>query len=521
MFYRSHILFVVDDHSLGKGVKAVIKAMRDELAKNGLDKEVGVLETGTLGYISKGVHFLVYPDNLLYHDVMADDVPFIVQEHFLKGRPVKRLCQEAKQEVDLAYSQRIVLKNSGKIDPESIDEYIAVDGYQSLGKALQMGKDAVLQEIKISKLRGRGGAGFPAGIKLEMTAKQKEKQKYIVVNADEGEAGTFKDRLIMEGDPHKLLEGMMIAGFVAGADTGYIYIRGEYQLCISRLKKAIRQAKEYGLVGKDIFGSGFNFDVVVKVGAGAYVCGEETALLNSLEGGRGNPRSKPPYPGVSGLWGKPTVVNNVETLSNMPAIVEKGGEWFASIGTPESCGTKVYTILGDVNNPGLIEVPMGTTLSEIILKYGGGLKEDERFKAALVGGAAGMFLPRELLQIKLDYENLSKESAVLGSGAILILNERTNMLNVLRSILNFFLHESCGKCSPCRIGCKVLVNIMDKIIAGQADADDVQKLLSVSEVMQKTSFCALGQSPVMPIASMVKYFGDEFEKFIGEEKKCK
>jgi len=516
MFYRSHLLFVVDEHSLDKGVKDVIAAMRDELAKNGLDKEVGVLETGTLGYVSKGVHFLVYPDNLLYHNISVEDVPFIVLEHFLKGRPVKKLCQAAKQEVDFAFSQRIVLKNSGKIDPESIDEYIAVDGYQALGKALQQGKAAVLQEIKTSNLRGRGGAGFPTGIKLELTAKQKEPQKYIVVNADEGEAGTFKDRLIMEGDPHKLLEGMMIAGFVAGADTGFIYIRGEYQLCINRLKKAIEHAREYGLLGKDILGSGFDFDVMVKVGAGAYVCGEETALLNSLEGGRGNPRAKPPYPGVSGLWGRPTVVNNVETLSNLPAIVEKGGKWFAGIGTPGSCGTKVYTILGDVNNPGLVEVPMGTTLSEIIFKFGGGLKEDKKFKAALVGGAAGMFLPKELLQIKLDFENLSKESAVLGSGAILIMSEKANMLKVLRSILNFFLHESCGKCSPCRIGCKVLVNLIDKILAGDGSSADVKRLEDTAKLMQKTSFCALGQSPVMPIASMVKYFGDEFEKFIGE-----
>ena len=445
-----------------------------------------------------------------------EDVPQIVLEHFLKGRPVKSLSQPAKQEVDFAFSHRIVLKNSGKIDPESIDEYIAVDGYQALGKALQLGRDEVLREIKTSNLRGRGGAGFPTGMKLELTAKLDEKHKYIVVNADEGEAGTFKDRLIMEGDPHKLLEGMMIAGFVAGADTGFIYIRGEYKLCINRLKKAIAQAREYGLLGKDILGSGFDFDVMVKVGAGAYVCGEETALLNSLEGGRGNPRSKPPYPGVSGLWGKPTVVNNVETLSNLPEIVENGGAKFAEIGTPGSCGTKVYTILGDVNSPGLIEVPMGTTLSEIIFKYGGGLKEDKKFKAALVGGAAGMFLPKELLQIKLDFENLSKESAVLGSGAILIMSEKANMLKVLRSILNFFLHESCGKCSSCRIGCKVLVGLIDKILAGEGCRADVKRLDEVSSLMQKTSFCALGQSPAMPIGSMVKYFGDEFEKFIGE-----
>ncbi len=516
MFYRTHLLFVKDDNSIDKGLQEVLRVLNEELVKYGLEKEIGVLQTGSLGYISKGVHFVVYPDNLLYTKITQEDIPLIVQEHFLKGRPVKRLCESAKRDVEFAYSERIVLKNSGKIDPESIDEYIAVDGYQALGKAFEMGREATLQEIKKSNLRGRGGAGFPTGIKMEMTANQSEKQKYIVVNADEGESGTFKDRLIMEGDPHKLLEGMVIAGFVVRADTGYIYIRGEYSLCVQRLKIAIEQAHNYGLLGKNILGSGFDFDVIIKLGAGSYVCGEETALLNSLEGGRGNPRFKPPYPGERGLWNKPTVINNVETLTNIPAIVEKGGEWFAGIGTPESCGTKVYTILGEVNNPGLIEVPMGTTLREIISKYGGGLKADKKFKAALVGGAAGMFLPERLLDIKMDFENLSKESAVLGSGAILILSEDADILRILTSILKFFLHESCGKCSACRIGYKMLVTLLDKIVSGEGKSEDIDKMVEIANVMRVTSFCALGQSSIMPIGSIIKYFKGDFKRFTGE-----
>ncbi|MDD3236363.1 MAG: NADH-quinone oxidoreductase subunit NuoF [Candidatus Cloacimonetes bacterium] len=436
-----------------------------------------------------------------------------MQEHFLKGRPVQRLMLDAtgKFNPKFNYANRIVLRNSGIIDPENIDDYIGAGGYEAWEKALTQMKPAdIVAEVKKSGLRGRGGAGFPAGVKWSFTAPIDAPQKYVVVNADEGEPGTFKDRLIMEGDPHQLLEGIMICARAIGATKAYIYIRGEYKLCISRLELAIKQAKEYGILGTNIFESGFDLDVMIKLGAGAYVCGEETALIESLEGNRGNPRWKPPFPGVKGLWQAPTVVNNVETLANVPFIIAKGADEFLKYGTPECTGTKVYTILGDVAHPGLCEVDMGTTLRTIINEYAGGMKKGFRFKAALVGGAAGVILPDRMLDVKMDFSSLNQYAAVLGSGAILVMNEHQSIVDMLWSILRFFRHESCGKCSPCKNGTQQLYRLITKIKKGDGTMDDVELMQTIAETMLNTSFCALGQSPIMAIRSAIENFRDEF-----------
>ena len=497
------------------GAEEFIKELRKELAKYDLQEEINVLETGPLGFFGKGICLTVYPENITYQDVKIEDIPELVEEHFLKGRPVKRLMLDTtgKYKPRLNYENRIVLRNSGVIDPENIEEYIGVGGYEAWEKALtQMKPEKIVKEVKESGLRGRGGAGFPTGVKWSFTAPLQVPQKYVVVNADEGEPGTFKDRLIMEGDPHQLLEGVMICARAVGATKAYIYIRGEYKLCIERLRKAIAQAYEYGLLGKNIFDSGFDLDIDIKIGAGAYVCGEETALIESLEGNRGNPRWKPPFPGVEGLWKAPTVVNNVETLANVPFIIKNGAEAFKAHGTPQSTGTKVYTILGDVTYPGLCEVDMGTPLRTIINEYAGGMKKGFRFKAALVGGAAGVLLPERLLDVNMDFASLNEYAAVLGSGAILVLNEHQSIVDLLWSILRFFRHESCGKCSACRNGCQQLYELITKIKKGEGTMEDVDLMLTIADTMFATSFCALGQSPVMPVRSAIENFGDEFQE---------
>ncbi len=512
-YFRTHVLVGVDESAVQAGVKEVLGALRSELARKNLESEVSILETGPLGYFNKGVCLQVYPDNTTYVNVTVEDIPEMVDEHFLKGRPVKRLVFNAPEsgQYDFAYDKRIVLNNSGIIDPENIDEYLAVGGYEAWEKALTgMKPMEVVDEVKKSGLRGRGGAGFPAGLKWSFTAPLQAAQKLVVVNADEGEPGTFKDRLIMEGDPHKLLEGVMLCAYAVGATKAYIYIRGEYKLCIERTLKAIEQAKEYGILGKNIFGSGFDLDIDIKIGAGAYVCGEETALIESMEGNRGIPRSKPPFPGVEGAWKMPTVVNNVETLANVPAIIKKGGEWYAKIGPEKSPGTKVYTILGDVQTPGLTEVPMGTTLRSIINDFGGGMKDGKRFKAALVGGAAGVILPDSMLNVKMDYNSLAEYAAVLGSGAILVMGEDTDMVDMLYSIVKFFRHESCGRCSPCRLGTQQLTQLIKKIRSGNATEEDLDQMIVISDAMFKTSFCALGQSLIMPVKSAIENFRDDF-----------
>ncbi|MCD4817104.1 MAG: NADH-quinone oxidoreductase subunit NuoF [Candidatus Cloacimonetes bacterium] len=512
-FYRSHVLVAIDDNSLKAGVKEIETQLRIELEKNNLTDEIKVLETGGLSYFGTGVSITILPDQITYLNLKKEDLSEIVREHLLKGRVVSHLILNTTltNKYNFNYKNRVVLENSGIINPENIEEYLGTGGYEAWEKVLtKMKPTEVVNEVKASGLRGRGGAGFPAGIKWSFTAPLRAKQKYIVVNADEGEPGTFKDRLIMEGDPHKLLEGIMIAAYAVGASKSYIYIRGEYKLCIHRLELAIKQANEYGILGKNIFGSGFDLEIEIKIGAGAYICGEETALIESMEGNRGTPRSKPPFPGVEGAWSKPTVVNNVETIANVPSIIKNGADWYNTIGAKCCRGTKVYTMMGDVKLPGLCEAEMGTSLRTIINEYGGGMREEKSFKAALVGGAAGVFLPNDMLDVKMDFSSLQEYGAVLGSGAILVMNEDADLVEMLWSIIRFFRHESCGKCNPCSNGNTVLFKLIDGIRKGKGKEADLDEMVRISEVMNKTSFCALGQSPYMPIKSAIDNFRIDF-----------
>lgn len=521
---RSHILVGVDPESVLKGVYSFIEELKKEIKEKDLDEEVKVLETGSLGLTGKGIVMVVYPEGVYYINLKKEDIKRIVEEHLIKGRPVKDLILKEeikfeigeKEKVGITREQtRVVLENSGIINPDNIDEYIGRDGYKALEKVLfELKPEDVIEEIKKSGLRGRGGAGFPTGLKLESARKASGDIKYVICNADEGEPGTFKDRLILEGDPHKLIEGMIIIGYSIGSNKGYIYIRGEYALSIERITKAINDARNYGLLGKNILGSSFSFDIEIKKGAGAYVCGEETALIESLEGKRGEPRLKPPYPVTFGLFGKPTTVNNVETIANIPKIILNGADWFKQFGTPTCPGTKVYTILGHVNLPGLIEVPMGTTLKEIIFLYGGGIKNGKKFKAALVGGAAGVFLSENTLDVKMDFDNLKDYKAVLGSGAILVMDEETDIVDMLHSIIRFFNHESCGKCSPCRIGTKELLDIVEKILNGKGEEKDLDTMISISNTMFLTSLCPLGQSLILPIKSSIENFKESFLSYL-------
>jgi len=521
---RCHVLIGIDADSLLSGAKAVEEALINEIASQGLEGEVQVVETGSLGIVGQGVVIVVYPDGVTYAGVTVGDVPEIVSEHLLKGRPVRRLLVTSPargpvrlEPTGLVRTQpRIVLENCGVIDPESLEEAIGAGAYRGLTKVIteKLSPEWVIGEVTRAGLRGRGGAGFPTGKKWSFTAPGAE--KYLICNADEGEPGTFKDRLILEGDPHRLIEGMIIAGYAIGAKKGYVYIRGEYALSIKRMQSAIEQAYAENLLGKNILGSGISFDLEIKKGAGAYVCGEETALINSLEGRRGVPRLKPPYPGAVGLWGKPTVVNNVETLANVPPIIVNGADWFRSYGTLTCPGTKVYTILGHVETPGLIEVEMGTPLREIIYEYGGGMRNGKAFKAALIGGAAGAFLDESGLDVKMDFDSLREYAAVLGSGAILVLDEGASIVKLLQGILHFFAHESCGQCVPCRLGTARLVEIIDRIAIGKGKKGDLDLLLRIASVMQKTSLCPLGQSPILPIKSALNYFQDEFLDSITE-----
>jgi NADH:ubiquinone oxidoreductase subunit F (NADH-binding)/(2Fe-2S) ferredoxin len=515
---RNHVLISIDAGTIMAGARAVEKALVEEIAKQRLSDEIAVLETGSIGATGQGVVIVVYPEGIYYGRVTVEDVPQLVEEHLLKGRQVKRLLltELPKQHVIrkettglLKEQPRIVLRNSGIINPESIDEYIANQGYEAIAKAFALKPEGVVDEIKKSGLVGRGGAAFATGMKWDFARKAPGSVKYIICNADEGEPGTFKDRLILEGDPHKLIEGMIIAGYAVGASKGFVYIRGEYLLSIERLEKAIGQARQYGLLGDNILESGFGFDISVMKGAGAYVCGEETALIESLEGKRGHPRNKPPYPVTEGLWNKPTIVNNVETLANVPEIVRNGASWYRGYGTDKCPGTKVFTIIGNVATPGLIEAEMGTTLRDIIYEYAGGIKEGKKFKGALIGGAAGAFLGPEMLDVRMDFVNLKEYAAVLGSGAILVMDENTDIVDMLESVLHFFKHESCGHCVPCRLGTAQLVKIIERVADSKGTKGDIEKLVKISEVMRDASFCPLGQSLYLPISSSLKYFSDE------------
>ncbi len=528
-FYRTHVLVAEDSKSLSKGAKEIEELLLREIRNLGLEKEILITPTGSLGYEDIGVAIAVYPEGIIYAPVTPKDVPLIVKEHFLKGRILSNISHEigkkdvslgiSKAEKVLSVQKKVLLRRVGSINPESIEEYIAEDGYLALEKAFENGSEWVLNEVKNSELRGRGGAGFPTGKKWEFTAMAKSDVKFVICNADEGEPGTFKDRVLMEGDPHSIIEGMILAGFATGATYGYIYIRGEYELSIKRLSKAIEQAYDYGFLGKDILGSGFDFDIEIKKGAGAYVCGEETALLESIEGKRGEPRKKPPYPPTSGLFKRPTVINNVETLANIPPILVNGSNWFKQIGVPGSYGTKLFSLMGDVNYKGVIEIPFGVKLREIIEEVGFGVKGGKNLKVVILGGVSGSLISKEEIDTEVDFNSLAKIEAGPGSGSIVVLSEDRCIVDVVKNIAYFFRHESCGKCTPCRVGTDVIYRIVDNVSKGNGQREDLVKLEKLSNAMKLTSFCGLGQTtPNILLQSLTK-FKEEWLAHI-DERKC-
>ncbi len=520
-FFRSHVLVCGGVNCALKGANTLRDMLASAIDAAGLKQEIKVVETGCFGLCEQGPMMVVYPEAVHYCRVRPDDIPEIVESHFKKGRVVSRLLykgDEAPNEVQTltdsdfyAKQTRVVLRNCGLIDPDSIEEYIARGGYETLGHVLTtLSPTEVIEEVKASGLRGRGGAGFPTGLKWSFTAQAAGDQKYLICNADEGEPGTFKDRLILEGDPHSVIEGMAIAGYAIGATKGYVYSRGEYGLSIQRLNTAIEQAKKLGLLGNGLFGTDFSFDIEVRTGAGAYVCGEETALINSMEGKRGEPRFKPPYPASHGLWGKPTAVNNVETLANIVPIMQNGADWFRSIGTEKCPGTKVFTLTGNIVNEGLIEVPMGITLREIIFDIGGGIPGGRKFKLAQTGGTSGGCLSEEFLDVAMDIESVAQAGSALGSGALLIVDDTHSILDVVRTFARFFRHESCGQCTPCREGTQRLLELVELIAAGEATSDDIKLLHRLARTMEDASLCALGQTAPFPILTAMKFFPEEF-----------
>ncbi len=528
--YKMHLLVCGGTGCRASASEEILKNLKTIINDKGLADEVQVIMTGCFGFCEKGPIVKVMPDNTFYTEVKPEDAREIVEEHVVKGRKVTRLLYtdpENKEHISDSkhmgfYKKqiRIALRNCGFINPENIDEYIARDGYQALGKCLsEMTPDQVIAEIKNSGLRGRGGAGFPTGLKWEITRKSKADQKYVVCNADEGDPGAFMDRSVLEGDPHSVIEAMAIAGYCIEADKGLVYIRAEYPLAIERLKIAIKQAREYGLLGNDILGTGFNFDIELRYGAGAFVCGEETALIHSMEGHRGEPTLKPPFPSVSGYLGKPTNVNNVETFANVPVIVNKGAEWFSSIGTDKSKGTKVFALAGKINNVGLIEVPMGTTLREVIFEIGGGIKDGKKFKAVQTGGPSGGCLTSKHLDMPITYENLVASGSMMGSGGMIVMDEDDCMVKIARFYLDFTVEESCGKCTPCRVGNKRLAEILDEIIKGNGTMEDIEKLRNLGNVIKDTALCGLGQTSPNPILSTLDNFYDEYLAHV-VDKKC-
>ena len=529
--YRSHVLICGGTGCSSSNSQLIIDEMEKEIAAAGLTDEVKVVKTGCFGLCALGPIMIIYPEGSFYSEVKPSDAHEIVQEHLLKGRIVKRLLyQETVQEGNnvkslnetnfYAKQHRVALRNCGVINPENIDEYIAVDGYAALGKVLtEMTPQQVIDEILASGLRGRGGAGFPTGKKWSFAAVNEADQKYVCCNADEGDPGAFMDRSIMEGDPHVVLEAMAIAGYAIGASQGYIYVRAEYPIAVHRLQIAIKQAREYGLLGKDIFGTGFNFDIDLRLGAGAFVCGEETALMTSIEGHRGEPRPRPPFPALKGLFQKPTILNNVETYANVPQIILKGAEWFASMGTEKSKGTKVFALGGKINNTGLVEVPMGTTLREIIEEIGGGIPNGKKFKAAQTGGPSGGCIPAEHLDVPIDYDNLIAIGSMMGSGGLIVMDEDTCMVDIAKFFLEFTVDESCGKCTPCRVGTKRMYEILDKITRGEATMEDLDKLEELCYYVKNNALCGLGQTAPNPILSTLRYFRDEYIAHI-QDKTC-
>lgn len=528
--YRMHLLVCGGTGCQASDSEKVIDNLQALVKKHKLDNEVQIVTTGCFGFCAKGPIVKVHPDNVFYVEVKPEDAEDIINEHVIKGRIVNRLLftepegdSPITEHKDMRFYKkqiRIALRNCGVINPEDINEYIATDGYLALGTALsQMTREEVIDIIKKSGLRGRGGGGFPTGVKWETGYKANARQKYIICNADEGDPGAFMDRSILEGDPHTVLEAMAVAGYAVGASMGYIYIRAEYPLAVQRLKIAIEQAHELGLLGKDILGSGFEFDIDIKLGAGAFVCGEETALIHSAQGERGEPVNKPPFPAQNGLWQMPTIVNNVETLANIPPIITKGAAWFASIGTEKSKGTKVFALAGKINNVGLVEVPMGTTLREIIYDIGGGIRGGKEFKSVQTGGPSGGCIPAKYLDTPVDFDNLTAIGSMMGSGGMIVMDEDDCMVEVAKFYLEFTMDESCGKCTACRIGNKRLYEILTKINDGEGTEDDLAKLKELGEIIKDTALCGLGQTSPNPVLSTIKHFGHEYLAHIND-KKC-
>jgi NADP-reducing hydrogenase subunit HndC len=513
-------------------VSAGALKIKEELVRQLKDKnifdEINIIETGCMGPCDYGPVMMVYPEGIFYKKITVNDIKDLVEEHFLKGRPLQRLMlQEAnqvlinKKEIPFYQKQvKVALENCGFINPDEVEEYIAIGGYEALGKAiLEMTPDSVIAEVMKSGLRGRGGGGFPTHLKWTFARNQKNEPKYIICNGDEGDPGAFMDRSLLEGDPHRVLEGMMLAAYAIGASKGFFYIRAEYPLAIKRIKRAIEQARNYGLLGESIFDSKFSFDAEVRTGAGAFVCGEETALISSIQGERGQPMAKPPYPAEKGLWKQPTVVNNVETLANLPSILQKGADWFASMGNETSKGTKVFALTGDVKNTGLVEVPMGISLRELIFEVGGGTPEGKIFKAVQLGGPSGGCLTKEHLDTPIDYESLKAKGAMMGSGGVIIMDESNCMVNVAKFFLEFTKEESCGKCTPCRLGLVQMHNILDNITKGQGKEGDIEELIKLGESICKLSLCGLGQTAPNPVLSTIRYFRNEYEEHI-RNKRC-
>lgn len=525
-YYRSHVLVCVDPECLRKGAHDVLDALQDELVAEGLIDEVQVLETSRIGGCSDGPEMMVYPEGVHYANLSVDDIPYLVEEHFLKGRIAQKLIAPLEKAVDeelsapTAKEVRIVLRNCGVIDPENIEEYIAEDGYQALAKCLtEMTPEQVIDTVLQSGLRGRGGAGFPTGKKWQLARNSPDFPKFLVCNADEGDPGAFMNRRVLESDPHSVIEGMIIAAYAIGARQGYIYCRAEYPIAVRTLNIGIRQARDMGLLGEDILGTGFSFDLEVRMGAGAFVCGEETALMSSIEGKRGEPRPRPPFPAQRGVFGKPTNINNVETYANVPQIILHGAEWYASFGTGKSKGTKTFALAGDVKHTGLIEVPLGITLREIIYDVGGGIKDDKPFKAIQTGGPMGGCLPAEYLDLPVDYEALTAAGSMMGSGGLVVMDNETCMVDIARFFMEFTQDESCGKCVPCRVGTRRILEILQRICNGEGRESDLDLLDELCEQIKATSLCGLGQGAPTPVASTLKHFRDEYEAHI-REKRC-
>ena len=530
-YYRSQVLICTGTGCSSSNSPAIIKRFEECIRNAGLENEIKVVRTDCFGLCENGPICIVYPEGAFYSHIKVDDVERIVSEHLVKGRVVadllykKSVTEDGKirslEEIDFYKKQkRVALRNCGVIDPENINEYIAFDGYKALAKALtEMSRDDVIDVILKSGLRGRGGAGFPTGLKWKFAKAPESDVKYVCCNADEGDPGAFMDRSVLEGDPHSVLEAMAIAGYAIGSQQGYIYVRAEYPIAVKRLRIAIAQAREAGLLGRDIFGTGFNFDIDLRLGSGAFVCGEETALMTSIEGCRGEPRPRPPFPAIKGLFGKPTILNNVETLANVCQIILNGPEWFASMGTEKSKGTKVFALGGKINNTGLVEIPMGTTLREIIYDIGGGIPNGKKFKAAQTGGPSGGCIPAEHLGIPIDYDNLIAIGSMMGSGGMIVMDEDNCMVNIAKFFLEFTVDESCGKCPPCRIGTRRMLEILDRITHGKGEDGDIEKLEKLAKNIKASALCGLGQTAPNPVLSTLRYFRDEYEAHI-YEKRC-